>query len=124
MVKVARKRLTGLEEHKVFGCLEEIIAESGSAELSGDEVYQKVCDKLDFIPPLNAVESRMRSLNFVPAKKMLQRSHAKMLGEVVGLALTRMAKETPHHVAIDPIAAKLIAGDIEGAYADRGPLVF
>ena len=121
--KLVKKRLTGIEEHKVFSAIETIVINTEEVQLTGTEMYEAVCDTLDFIPPAAAVESRVKSLGYQVAKRYEHKSHAKMLGEIVALALRRMADGTPNERLINERTEQLLAGDIDGAYADRGPLV-
>lgn len=123
-MKPTKKRLSDLEGHAVFVSLETIIAAEDSEDLTLDDIHSAACDMLAFLPSVSSVSSRLKSLGFSPSKRDSQRSDAKRLAEIVGLALQRLATGTPHEGAVMPIAEALVEGDIEAAYADRGRLVF
>ena len=122
MGKSVRKRLTDIESYELIGAIKDVISTPSEIERTVDDIYEAICVQLEFVPPKNAVRSRLDSLGFRPAKKT-QKSHAKMLGEVTGHALLLLAKGTTCEDAIRPVAEDLIEGDIEAAYAGRGPLV-
>ena len=95
-----------------------------STPMTDAEIRDLVCKELDFSPPMSAINNAIRDHGIKVAPRPRQKSDAKMLGEILGLIVAKMAAGAPDTAGVANIADQLIAGNIQGAYTDRGPLVF
>ena len=104
--------------------VEELREQIESTPMTDAELKDLVAKELDFSPPMSAINNAIKDHGIKVAPRPRQKSDAKMLAEIVGLALQRLADGTPSQSQVEPVANKLVDGDIQGAYTDRGPLVF
>lgn len=95
-----------------------------STPMTDAEIKNLVGEELDFNPPMSAINNAIKDHGITVAPRPRQKSDAKMLAEIIGLALHRVVDGTPSHQQVGPVADKLVDGDIQGAYNDRSPLVF
>ena len=95
-----------------------------STPMTDAEIRDLVCQELDFSPPMSAINNAIKDHGIKVAPRPRQKSDAKMLAETMGLVVLDLMSDTPRKDALAVVANKLIDGDIQGAYTDRGPLVF
>ena len=95
-----------------------------STPMTDAEIRDLVCMELDFNPPMSAINNAIKDHGITVAPRPRQKSDAKMLGEIMGLVVNMLAGGAPDKAGVANIAAQLIDGNIQGAYTDRGPLVF
>ena len=95
-----------------------------STPMTDAEIRDLVCKELDFSPPMSAINNAIKDHGITVAPRPRQKSDAKMLGEILGLVINKMAGGAPDQAGVANVAAQLIDGNIQGAYTDRGPLVF